>query len=331
MKQKNIVTNLAIILFIFFVSASIYISQQSKISDNIASNTPLSNLKLYTEIEFENLTKLNISNKNGDFTFEKTNKSPFLIWEMITPRQIAANASFFEKINQLFKNSNVKKIFPDDKINNSNFSLEKPLATLTLLFKDGHQNIIYIGLLNTIDNSLYLKIKNRQGIYHIEAPDFSFENATISELIESQVFNLNLKNLSNIKFINNKTKIEIDLSHIKNEWMINNKDVADSNKLQNYLQDLSNLKASFVLDKLTDQQKTQVNNLKKLIDYKIIASDISQNAIEFQIGPMIKEFNGVELKGESYYLATNSISNNIYLFSKENYDLYNIKSDQFKK
>jgi hypothetical protein len=34
-------------------------------------------------VEVDSLTKINVSNKNGDFTFEKTNKSPFLIWEMI--------------------------------------------------------------------------------------------------------------------------------------------------------------------------------------------------------------------------------------------------------
>lgn len=331
MKQKNIVTNLAIVLFILFVTASIYISQQSKINDNQTSNTPLSNLKLYSDVEFDSLTKINVSNKNGDFTFEKTNKSPFLIWEMITPRQIAANASFFEKMSQLFKNSNVKKIFPDDKINNSNFSLEKPMATITLLFKDGHQNIIYIGLLNTIDNSLYLKIKNRQGIYHIEAPDFSFENATIAELIESQVFNLNVKSLSSINFINNKTKIPTDFIFTNNEWLINNKEPADVVKLQTFIQDLANLKASFVLDKFTDQQKSFLNNVKKNYDFKIAAKDANQNLIEFQIGPMLKEFPGIDLKGENYYLATHSINNNVYLLSKESYDLYNLKIEQFKK
>lgn len=331
MKQKNIVTNLAIILFISFVTASVYISHQSKISDNQASNTPLSNLKLYTEAEFDSLIKLNISNKNGDFTFEKTNKSPFLIWEMITPRQIAANSNFFEKISLLFKNSNVKKIFPDDKINNSNFSLEKPLATLTLLFKDGHQNIVYIGLLNTIDNSLYLKIKNRQGIYHIESPDFSFENATIAEFIESQVFNLNFKNISNVNFNNFKNNAQLDLQLANAEWLINNKDLADTNKLQTYFQDLSNLKASFVLDKLTDQQKSLVNNLKKNAEYKMLVKDLNQNTIEFHIGPMIKEFAGIDLKGESFYLVTHNLNSNIYLLSKESYDLYNVKIDQFKK
>lgn len=331
MQKKNLVTNLIIAMFIGFVSTAIYISQQSKINDNQVSNTPLSNLKLYTEAEFDSLIKLNISNKNGDFTFEKTNKSPFLIWEMITPRQIAANAVFFEKISQLFKNSNVKKIFPDDKINNSNFSLEKPLATLTLLFKDGHQNIIYIGLLNTIDNSLYLKIKNRQGIYHIEAPDFSFENATIAELIESQVFSLSTKNISSFNIYNHRSNSLMEIQMVNNEWLINNKEIADTNKLQNYFQDLSNIKASFVLDKLTEQQKSLTNNLKKNSDYKIIVKDLNQNAIEFHVGPVIKEFPGVDLKGESFYLATHNANNNIYLISKESFDLYNLKIEQLKK
>lgn len=329
--KKNIVTNTVILLFILFVSSSIYLSQLSKTSENIANNTPLSNLKLYTEIEFDSLTKLNFANKNGDFTFEKTNKSPFMAWEMITPRQIAADAGFIEKISTLFKNSNVKKIFPDDKINNANFSLEKPLATLTLLFKDGHQNIVYIGLLNTIDNSLYLKIKNRQGIYHIEAPEFSFENATLAELIESQVFNLNLKNIASINFVNQKTNTQTDIIHQNNEWLMNNKEIADETKLQSYIQELSSLKASFVLDKLTDQQKSIVANLKKNFNYKILVKDLTQNSIEFQIGPKITEFNGLDLKGESFYLASHNLNNNLYLLSIDSFNLYDLKADQFKK
>ena len=127
-------------------------------------------------------------------------------WHMVSPRDISANSVFIEKLFNALTVIKVKKLLPDEKIANSNFSLDKPTSTLTLIDQNGHAINITIGLMNTIDNSTYLKIADRSGIYHVEAPSVSLENVTVQDLIESQIISIDLKTIKNLKIFKGSKK-----------------------------------------------------------------------------------------------------------------------------
>lgn len=330
--KKNFSNNFIYFGFIFFVIMTAYFSNVFKAPENKVEVSQ-KNLKLYPESQIAILSKLTFSNKNGSYNFEKTDKSEVSPWEMLSPRAITASSSFFEKIYSLLQTSNIKKVYPDDKINYTNFSLEKPLATLELTFKNNTQNTVYIGLLNTIDKSLYLKIKGKDGIYHVDSPDILFENLTIIDLIESQIFTLDLNNISKISLYKGKKTgpTFFEIYKKENIWYSKSDKEIDPNVLDNFIGDISTLKSSFILDKQTEVQKKSIANAKKNPEYTLEIEDSKQNKVEYNISGLIKEMPSIDLKGEPYFIISSSINSTAYLVKKEFYNLFDLKIDKFIK
>lgn len=289
--------------------------------------------KLFATNDLDKVYKISLKNKSGEYIFERKENDLSSPWHMVSPRNISANSLYIRRLFDALSTIKVKKIFPEEKLNTSNFSIDKPNSTIGLIDQNGKIITIVFGLMNTIDNSTYLKISERSGIYHVEAPNVSLENASISDLIESQIISINHELITTFNIFqgNKKSGKPLLTIHKKNEhWYDSAENLLPQEKIDEYLQELSNLKSSFIIDAPTDSQNKQINSHIKNPEYSLVIEDNKANIFEYSISGMVKEISDLDLKNEEYFIMTTSGLATSYLVKKEFYELFNRKYDNLK-
>ena len=332
MSKRKIASNIILLLFFVVVVSAAFFSEMFQ-NHVKTGKQMIEQSKLFSNSDLSQIEKITLKNKSGEFVFERNSNTPNSPWHMSAPRDLSANSVFIEKLFESLTVIKVKKIFPDEKINSSNFSIDKPTATLTLLDPNGITTVIHFGLMNSIDNSTYLKIVSRPGIYHVEAPSVSLENASLLNLIESQIFNLNIDTIESLKiFKSNKKNLQplVDLTKKGINWFGSEGAMLSIDKIDEFFQDLSVLKSSFILDKQSDLQKKQIAALSKNPEYTLIIKDNKENSIEYTISNLTHTINELDLKNEEFFVVTTSNSSTAYVVKKESLELFNQKSENFK-
>ena len=187
--------------------------------------------------------------------------------------------------------------------------------------------------MNTIDNSTYLKISERSGIYHVEAPNVSLENASISDLIESQIISINHESIIALTIFQGNKKSGKSLFNIhKNNdlWYDSEEKLLSQEKIEEYLQELSIMKSSFIIETPTELQNKQLDSHIKNPVYSLVFEDNKANRIEYNISGMVKEISDLDLKNEDHFIVTATGHAGSYIVKKEFYELFNRKFDNLK-
>lgn len=323
MTKRKIISNLVLVLFFILVGTAALLTD---IFQNPVKNSAqvIEQVRLFSANDLLSINKLTLKNKSGEYTFERNPNNQISPWHMTTPREISANSLFIEKLFNSLSIMKVKKVFPEEKINYSNFSLDKPTSTLTLVDQAGKTSIIQVGLMNTIDNSTYLKISGRPGIFHVDAPSVSLENATILDLVESQIISIDLETIKSFSIFRGQKKSTpvLEIKKQKDGWFDRDNIALSANKIDDYLQELSNLKSTFIIDKPTDAQKRQVANLSRNPVYIVSIEDNKGNVIDYNIGGLIHELSDLDLKNEEYFVVTISNNTTAYVVKKVFHDLF---------
>jgi hypothetical protein len=327
MKKRNLASNIILFLFFALVSLAANFSEIFQTPIKTASEM-IEQTKLFTAVDLDQIKRISLKNKSGEYVFEKKENAQISLWHMVTPRNIAENSLFIEKLFKALAVIKVKKIFPDEKINNSNFSLDKPTATLGLIDQNGKSINIQVGLMNTIDHSTYLKIAGRNGIFHVEAPTISLENATILDLTESQIFLIDLSKIKSLKISHNK-KASLELKKTDGKWSDAENNLLATEKIDDYFQELSAIKSSLILDNQADPQKKQIKSLITNAEYTVSIKDNAANKIDYNISAITKSLSDVDLNEEFFIIATSN-SATAYIVKKDFHEIFNRKSDSLK-
>lgn len=328
MQKRKIASNLILFLFFILVSLAALFSDIFQNPIKTASEV-IEQTRLFSAVDLGQIKRISLKNKSGEYIFEREENNQISPWHMIAPRNISANSLFIEKLFNALTVIKVKKIFPDEQINTSNFSIDNPTATLDLIDQNGKTINIQVGLMNTIDNSTYLKIAGRVGIYHVEAPAVSLENANILDLIESQIISIDLNTIISLK-ISHAQKAILEIKKKDGNWFDNEGNPLATDKIDDFFQELSGLKSSFILDKQTESQKKQINSLASRAEYTLSIEDNLANKINYAISDIVKSLSDIDLKGEEYFIVTISNNTTAYVVKKEFYELFNRKSDSLK-
>lgn len=332
MQKRKLASNLILFLFFLLVSFAALFSDIFQNPIKNGSGVILQD-KLFSINDLAKIQRISLKNKSGEYLFERTQNSQTPLWQMISPRDIPANSSFLLKLMNALSSIKIIKNFPDEKLNISNFSIDKPTSTLNLTEQNGHVTTIVFGLMNTIDNSTYLKISGRNGIFHVEAPNVQLENASVADLIESQIISINLETTVNFKiFRGNKKNGKPQLEIIKDaeNWYDHEKNLLSNEKVNEYLQELLALRSSFIIDKQTDAQKRQITNLGKNAEYIISIEDNKANITDYNISGIIRDLSDIDLKHEEYFIVTASNNTTSHIVKKEFHEVFERRSDLFK-
>lgn len=327
--HSKLTSNIIVVLFVALVGATIYLSVRFQRTAK-TEHEIIEQIKLFSSKELENVIKITLKNKSGDYVFERDKDGEGPAWHMVSPQSVSASSLF---IDQLFNSLNViktKNLMPETPTNVSNFSLNKPTATLTLADDQGKIMIINVGIMNTIDNSTYLKIQGREGIFHVEAPTISLENATLSDLIESKIFALDINQITEIKLTKSNVSNPLLLANKQQAGWISGETPLDQAKLEDLFNSFNNIKSSFLLDKPSDAQEKQIQQLTRNPEYVIRVTFSDGNSSTFTITDTTTKLIDVDLKGDPYFLITSSSGNVTYVVKQDLITTFDLKADSFK-
>lgn len=329
-KKRAWFSNIVLASFIIFVGGTIYLSDIFK--------TPIKGqLKLieqslvFSNKELENVTSLTLKNKSGEFTFVRPDTLSTSSWYMTIPRDISVNSIFIEKLFSSLTVIKTKKILDDNKANNSNFSLEKPTTILTLKNNLNKNMILNVGIMNTIDNSTYMKISERAGIYHVEAPSISLENITLADLVESTVFDINFNKMLSFKIFKNKSNTPtFEIIKKDGKWMNSENKTLDIKHLEDMVNDFITLKSSFILDSPTDAQKKQTQSLLAAPDFTLKIEHEDNKIFQYKVSTTTKKIIEIPLNDEAHFIINESHSPVIYVVKKDFIHLFELTNSNLK-
>lgn len=331
MNKRKLISNLILLCFFLLVGAAALLTD---IFQNPLKNGSkvIEQVRLFTNNELSTVNKIVLKNKSGEYTFERDPNNQISPWHMTMPREISANSVFIDKLFTSLSFSKVKKIFPEEKINYSNFSLDKPTSTLTLVDQTGKTTTILVGLMNTIDNSTYLKISGKSGIFHVDAPSVSLENATIVDLVESQIISIDLETILSFRIYPGAKRgtPSLEIKKKNESWYDRENTLLSTDKIDDYLNELSALKSTFIVDKPTDAQKRQIASLSRNPSIVVSVEDNKGHVIDYNISSLIKDFSDVDLKNEEYFVVTISNNNTAYIVKKSFLELFNRKTESLR-
>lgn len=328
MHKRKFASN--IVLFLFFILVSVAALFSDIFQNPIKTATEaIEQSKLFVGADLTLIKRISLKNKSGEYIFERKEISPTSPWHMVVPREVSSNSLFIENFFNALNTVKVKKIFPDETINNSNFSIDKPTAFINLTDEAGNAITINVGLMNTIDNSTYLKIVGKKGIFHVDAPSVSLENVTILDLIESQIFPIDIGTVTAFKISRNK-KAFLEIKKTEGAWQDHEGNPLAVEKIADYFQDLSVLKSAFTLDKQTENQKKQISLFSKNPEYTISITNAQNVITEYNISPLVKSVSDLDLKNEEHFVVTQSSNQTAYIVKKEFLELFSRKIETLK-
>ena len=304
------------ILFIVMVISGIFLTDIFKSSIK-NSKQILDQTLLFTNQDLEQMTKLTIKNKNGEYIFEKQMVDHKAQWIMISPRSVKASSLFIEKLYESLKVVKIINIIEDTVTNSVNFSLVNPNSSLIL--SNEQQKIIAIdfGILNAIDKTTYIRIQGKPGIVHLEAPSSSLEAIQTSDLIESKIFNLKVEDIKSMaiskKGIGNLTTLNLENGIWKNERST----ILDTTKVHLFLSEILNLNSAYTLETQSENQKKQTQKIisDSQFTIKFVLNDNSN--LNYFISGLFTNLLDVTLNEEEHFMIGNSQNATIYILKKE--------------
>jgi hypothetical protein len=329
-QKRKLFSNFMLLAFLLLVGATALLSNALKtpIKNN---NEFIEQALVFNNKELANVTRLSLKNKSGEYIFERADISTTSLWHMTSPRELAANSIFVEKLFASLNIIKTKKLLVDDQANNSNFSLDKPTATLTLSDNANTNLVLNIGIMNTIDNSTYLKISGKQGIYHVEAPSISLENITLNDLIEAKIFDLELNTIMGFSIYKKNLKdLQFSVENKNSFWVSMEDKPLDTVKLADMIDDFSKIKSSHTLDKLSDAQKKQLQPLLTSPEYIVKIQRDLLKTNSFIITKTITSLVDVTLNEEPHFLIEDEESDIVYAVKTEFLNVFELKNDALK-
>ena len=329
-KKRKWFSNIVLASFMIIVVGTMFLSDVFKIQTKGQLEVIEQSL-VFSNKELENVTRLSLKNKSGEFTFERSDTDPASTWRMTSPRDISVNSVFVEKLFSSLNIIKTKKLLDDDKTNNSNFSLEKPTAILTLTNNQDKKIVLSVGIMNTIDNSTYMKISARTGIYHVEAPSITLENITLADLVESSVFDINFKTMVSFKIFKKNSNTAI-FEIVKKEgiWLNQEEKPLDSKRLEDMIDDFNTLKSSFTLDSPTDNQKKQTQQLLAAPEFTLKIEKEDKSNLLFKVSAITRSLIEVPLKDEAHFIINENHSPVVYIVKKDFLTLFDLTNDTLK-
>lgn len=334
MKFKSLLPHFIFGSFLVILIATGLLTEVFKAPKKTAQEL-IENIQLFRKEEINKLQTIILTNRNGTFQFERSQQSELSPWLMSSPEQTSANGKIFEKLLNSLSSSKIKKSLPADQTNLENYSIANSQASLEFINDLNKRTKIILGLQNSIDKSLFVRIENNPEIYQVDTFEVDLESLNLDDLIEKDLFSINKNNLTALQIYNGPKKNEtLLLNIVKNPdeikgWRLSDKEAASEDKVFSYLEKIGNLKPSEIFENTNDIQRKKATTLFQNPKWIITTEDSNKNIITYTVTNTFNEFPGLETKGEQYFLLKISNQESLYFFKKESLDSFEISKSDF--
>lgn len=325
--SKNTVSILFTVVFCLTLGIGALVSEFFQAP--ILSSKELSKLQfLYTTSDFEKIKKISLKSNLGNFILLKEDKNS---WMMTSPRSINVNSEIVTKILKTLEDIKIKKIYPSDQINIANFSLDKPVATLTITNDQDEEKELSFGLINPIDSSTYLQVRGENVIYHINVLDYPLERVELSNLIDSQIFSPNVEEITEFKIFPPRTAIpSFNVAKKENDWTSGNLKL-DSASVSTFLEEIKAIKAHIILDQIDETMVLEIEKTFQNVANKVEITDSLGGTFTYEISQPFNSLNNLKVEKRQNILIRASNRKHVFVVNKDNLKLFSKRVNQLKE
>ena len=283
--------------------------------------------KLFTPRQLAHQREVELTNKLGTFRFKKWEESGRVGWNMIHPRQLNADDNTIAKILDGIQQINVLKIYPQDPINLSHYSLDNPATVLKLTDADNKVLVLKTGLVNTIDNSTYMTISGKEPLFHVEKLNFPMESLSLANFIDPTIFTLAPEETVQIQ-IRRSSRLNLSARLEKGLWLGRRGRAFDTNKIETFFKKMFALKSRLILDETSQALKKKIDRYTSRTLYTVTIRDKQESSHTYKISHPLPKLADVKIERGETSLVTSSDDAHPRLMDKEHLEVFNIRESQ---
>lgn len=288
---------------------------------------------LFSRDQIANFDEIEIHNRLGNFTIKRSTskESAEGSWKMISPRLLPASKGLVERLLLTLEGVKIRKLYPKDPINLSNFSLDNPLMKFNLKTTDGTEEEIHFGLVNPIDNSTYIYSSSKEVIYHVDALANSLEGQGLSDFVDSKVFTMNLSTIKEMNLFRGENSLQLSLRRENDQWMGKGEKVLQPDEVAEYMNGLLDVRSALILDKLTDSLQTTLERLMATPFYSVEIKETTGRTVTYRISTIVNNIPDVKIDKGQIFIIKASNRDHPYVLTKDSFRHFGKKHTSFKK
>jgi len=282
---------------------------------------------LFSPQEITSINKIILKNRMGHFSFLKDD-GPHGDWNLEYPRHLPANQASIETIIKAMQEIKIRRTYPKDAINITNFALNAPVMEIILEGPD--QKIeIKVGLVNPIDNTTYIMLSGDQEIYHISTFAYPLDTADLTFFIDPNIFPHNLNQISSIKIYRGNSKNN-DLFFVLNKngtaWFDRQQKEIPLDKVESYWQRFADMRSIAILDKMTEKLEKAIQRYFSAIQYTVVLTDLEGLETTYTVGQASSyQLPDVKIERQQIFLIKASNREHPYVFAQSDMEIFRQK------
>ncbi len=272
------------------------------------------------KLRAESINSILLQNKIHMIRLSKDNTGHWFSQNIEKNTKVPVREEFINGLISTLSSLNLQKNFSNDSLNRANFSLNEPLATMTVSTQDGRTYRMKIGISNPISKSSYLTVNDSPKIFQIDMISNRVLNFHQEEIFDDRIFSFTINKMSSISFdwpgLPHK---EINLAKDLQKWINAQSVEIPSEQVNILLKTLRSIKSVKMFHPQIDEP---------LYEQLLLALNQSTFKIQVQFQEEKYQFTGTKhyqrdvaslVKGGEYYLVKELNRNEISLMSKEDF------------
>jgi hypothetical protein len=323
MRKKINTSYLILISFALVLGVSALMSELFR-APTLDSHQGLVPKSLFFQENLHTVKEVWLKNRLGEFQFKKEAGR----WNLTEPRQLPAEEKSLALLFKSLKNIKIKKVYQKDALTLSSFALDSPLMEVKIIHEDGDHDEIKFGMMDSISNSTYLTVTDKNSIFQIDLLNYSLENLDMADFINPRIFSQSPMKITSVKIFQGRN-LKLTLNQNDGKWEGRNGRALALPKVEEYIQNLTNLKSDVILDEMAEKLKEKVDTYLSKPLYTIEITDAGENKYTYFISTVINSLPDLKIEKRQSFIITASNRKHPYLLSKKYLKLFRKRDRSF--
>lgn len=323
--MKNIFTLASLAIFtICSLAIALYTDVYYSNSRTLAStDVQEDDAKAQLVIPEQSIKRILLNNRIAKLDFLK-NLDSWLLLEKTkhgTIRKLPVKESKVKEILSFLDKIKVNETIKPIESNLRNLSITNPLYEVSFENQKKKNFHFKVGVNNSLDNSSYFYFNRLDQIIKSTPMQVDLANLSASNFLSNHIFNLTEKNINHVELKEHlnkeKTKSITKISKKDKSWTNDKNTIIDSNRLENALSELQNIKSHLILEEndlpITNQEEKD-KFLTPIMSLNFKSTD-NEN-YDFTFLKLKKDISSLKIKRKESLLVKSSLHNSIFVIEK---------------
>ncbi len=261
-----------------------------------------------------------LKNNLGTFHFGRAATDPNTPWTMISPRQLPANSNLLKNILSDLNKVQIRSVHQNDPINIANYSLDSTSLQITLIDSNQKESTLKFGLINPLDNSTYVSLSDQDAIYHIDNITTTLNTLDLANFVNTRIFSFDPQKVSKITIyrgLKEDKKVNFLIEKKEINWFGQGDRRLNTEAVQQYLSQLTELKSSLILDEITEDLQKGIDEYLTKPAFEMIVETEAGAEYSFLLSGLVRKLPGIKLEKYQNFIIQPSNRKFPYVLSRK--------------